>query len=279
MKTKLFFPLAAVVLIATSCAVVRPGEIGFKQRLGVIRGNTIAQGVKMFNPFVTKVIKMNVQTVEIFDKLPLPTKEGLSVVAELSLLYHIQPDSAKSIYTRFGLNYQNKIVVTNFWAAAREISARYNAKELYATERQKIEESMKEDLAKNISKYGFVVDAVLLKDIDLPDQMQQAIQNKVNAEQQALQMDFVIEKQKKETQRMLIEADANIEKQKKEAQRLIIEAEGIKQAQQIINSSINENQLRYNQIEMMKGLITSPNAKVIVTGTGNQPVMITTDKN
>ncbi|MGV3632164.1 MAG: prohibitin family protein [Bacteroidota bacterium] len=248
--------LFVTVIALNSCSIIRPGEIGFRQRLGTIKGENILSGVRFYNPFVTKIIKMNTRTVEIFDKLPLPTKEGLSVVAEISLLYHINPDSVTSIYKRFGMNYQKVIVLSNFWATAREISARFGAKELYATERIKIENAMMDELSRNISSYGFVVDAILLKDIDLPPQMANAIQEKVNAEQAVLQMEFVIQKQQKE------------------AERMIIEAEGIKKAQEIINSTLTENQLRYNQIEMLKGLINSPNTKVIITDSKNPQVMI-----
>jgi prohibitin 1 len=227
--------------------IIRPGQIGFKQRLGVIKGSSLAQGLKFYNPFTTTIISMNVRTIEVFNTLPLPTKEGLSVNAEISLLYHVNPESAINVYTRFGRNYQDVVVLSNFWATAREISARFFAKELYATERTKVEKAMLEELSAHISQFGFVVDAVLLKDIILPKQMVQAIEDKVTAEQSALQMEFVIQKQKKE------------------AERLIIEATAIKQAQDIINSSLSDKQLQYNQIEMLKSLVNSPNSKVIIT--------------
>ena len=113
------------------------------------------------------------------------------------------------------------IVLSNFLATAREVSSRYYAKELYAIERQKVEQVMKDELIHHIGDKGFVVDSVLLKDILLPQSMSNAIQDKVNAEQAALQMEFVIEKQ-----------------------------------------------LRYNQIQMLKSLVNSPNSKIIVTGDG-----------
>jgi prohibitin 1 len=205
------------------------------------------------------MIKINTRTVEIFNVLPLPTKEGLSVEAEISLLYHVDPEKVQYVYTHFGKKYEEVMVLSNFRATAREISARYNAKELYATERLKIEKAIFDELVSHIQDHGFIIDAVLLKDIDLPLQMMQAIENKVTAEQAALQMEFVIEKQKKE------------------AERLIIEATAIKQAQDIINSSLTEKQLQYNQIEAIKGLMNSSNAKVIVTNTNSSPVLINTD--
>ncbi|MEN9699526.1 MAG: hypothetical protein RLZZ301_724 [Bacteroidota bacterium] len=258
---KAFLSAAALVALATSCTVVRPGEAAMKQRLGKLNDKTYTGGPVGYNPFTTKVIKINTRTVEIFNVLPLPTKEGLSVNAEISLLYHVDPTKAQYIYTHFGRNYQEVVVLSNFRATAREISARYSAKELYATERLKIEKAIFDELVNHIQGHGFIIDAILLKDIDLPPQMMQAIENKVTAEQAALQMDFVIEKQKKEAERMLIEATA------------------VKQAQDIINSSLTDKQLQYNQIEALKSLTNSPNTKVIITSPNAGSVLLNTDKN
>lgn len=251
--------LPAIAFLFQQCAIVRPGEIGIKQSLGVIKGKPIKQGVKWYNPFTSKIVKINVRTVESFNNLPLPTKEGLSVNAEISLLYHVKPEAANDVYLKFGRNYEEVIVLSNFRATAREISARYYAKELYATERNKVELAIADELRSHISQYGFVIDAVLLKDIILPPQMVQAIQDKVNAEQNVLKMDFVIEQQKKE------------------AERKIIEAEAIKKAQNIINESLSEKLLQYNNIEMLKSLVNSPNSKIIITDGKSPQVLLPAD--
>ena len=256
--------LGTILIVAalfTSCAVVRPGQVGFKQRLGALKGNPIQPGLQWFNPFTSTIIRINTRTVELFTTLHLPTKEGLSVNTDISLLYHINPDSAKSVYVHFGTNYEEIMVLSNFRATAREVSARYYAKELYATERDKVEKAILSELDLSIRKYGFIVDAVLLKDINLPDQMSKAIEDKVTAEQAALQMDFVIQKQKKE------------------AERLIIEAEGIKKSQEIINSSLTPNILTYNQIEMLRSLVNSNNSKIIITDGKSTPVLLNTNGN
>ncbi len=260
MKKIINYTVMSVLAISlmTSCAVIRPGEIGIKQRLGKIVGEPKLQGIKFYNPFIGRIIRMNVRTVECPNRLILPTKEGLNVMADIVLLYHMKPEKANDIYLTFGRNYQEVIVLSNFRATAREISARYETKELYATEREKVETAIKEELSTDIEKYGFIVDAVLLKDFQLPDQMVQAIQDKVNAEQAALKMEFVILQQKKE------------------AERLIIEAEAIKKAQDIINSSLTDKLLQYNNIEMLKNLSNSPNAKIIITD-GKTTPFITTD--
>jgi regulator of protease activity HflC (stomatin/prohibitin superfamily) len=249
-----------ILLLATfifqNCSIIRPGEIGIKQTLGKIKGKPSVQGVRWYNPFISKVVILNMRTVEVFNTLPLPTKEGLSVNTEISLLYHIKKESANDVYLKFGRNYEEVIVLSNFRATAREISARFYAKDLYATERDKVEKAIFEELKLHIEQYGFVIDAVLLKDIILPPQLVQAIQDKVNAEQASLKMEFVIQQQQKE------------------AQRKIIEAEGIKKAQDIINSSLTDKLLQYNHIEMLRSLSNSPNAKIIMTD-GKMPTLTT----
>lgn len=258
MKT---FPVTIFIicLALTSCTIVRPGEVGMIQRVGVIKPKPILSGAKGFNPFTDKIIKINVRVTEVYSQLIVPTKEGLSINAELSLLYHVNPDSIKKVYVMFGQNYQEVAIMTNFRATTREITAKYYATELYSTEREKIERAIKDQMIEAVGKYGFVIDAVLLKDIILPEQISKAIQNKVQAQQEALQMEYVILKQRKE------------------AERIVVEAEGIKKAQEIINEAFTPTALKYKYIDMMKGLTTSPNAKVIITN-GDVPVMLNEGK-
>jgi regulator of protease activity HflC (stomatin/prohibitin superfamily) len=252
------FALGLALAAQAGCTIVHPGEVALRQRLGRLTPDRLESGPHGFFPMFTRIVKTNVQTVELYETLPLPTKEGLSVEAQITLLYHVNPLEVRSVYTQFGRNYEQVVVLSNFLATAREVSSKYYAKELYAIERKKVEQVMKDELIDHIGQKGFVVDAVLLKDIILPQSMSNAIQDKVNAEQAALQMEFVIEKQKKE------------------AERVRIEAEGVKNAQDIINSSLTERQLRYNQIQMLRTLVNSPNAKIIVTGdgTGKMPLIV-----
>ena len=246
---------AFLFIAATSCTIVRPGEVGMIQRIGVIKPTPILSGAKGFNVFTDKIIKINVRVTEVYSQLIVPTKEGLSINAELSLLYHVNPDSIKKVYVMFGQNYQEVAIMTNFRATTREITAKYYATELYSTEREKIEHAIKTQMISAVEKYGFVIDAVLLKDIVLPDQISKAIQNKVQAQQEALQMEYVILKQKKE------------------AERIVVEAEGIKAAQNIINEAMTSTALKYKYIDMLKALSVSSNSKVIITN-GETPVML-----
>jgi prohibitin 1 len=252
------FLLGIITSIFFSCTIIRPGQVGLLQKLGKIKGSPIIAGVRGYNAFTTKVIKINVRTVEIYETLELPTREGLSVKAQITLLYHVQASMVEDVYTNFGENYEEVFVKSNFLATAREVSARYYAKELYAIDRELVEKVIMEELSTDIEPRGFAVVSVLLKDIILPEAMVKAIQDKVNAEQASLMMDFVISKQRKE------------------AERLIIEAEGIRTSNAIIDSSLTNQMIKYNYIQALKGLMTSPNTKVVVAN-GEMPVILGND--
>lgn len=245
--------------LLSSCAIVRPGEVGIKQTLGKIKSDHLLQGSYFFNPFITTVKKIPTRTVEAFNTLDVPTKEGLTVKSEIALLYHVKPQAAKDIYTKYGMNYQEVIVESNFRAVARHVCGMYYAKELFAVDRNKLEKEISDETVAGIEDKGFVVDAVLLKSITMPPQIFQAVENKLQAEQESLQMEFIISKQKKEAERMQIEADA------------------IKAYNKTISESLNEILVKWNGVQVLKGLVTSPNSKVIITD-GKSP-MIIDDKN
>ena len=231
--------------MATSCMVVRPGEVGYIQTYGKLTENSIKSGSRPFNFFVSKPVKINVKVAEVYEELTVPSKEGLSVKTELSLLYHIDPDKARDVYITFGKNFEEVAVKSNLRATTREICAKYAAKDLYATERLKIEQGISSQLSEHINKYGFIIDAVLLKDIEMPREITMAIEKKVEAEQASLTMDYVIAKQRKE------------------AERLLIESEGIKKSQDIINGAMTPAAIQYRYIEMLKSVGMSPNTKIL----------------
>jgi prohibitin 1 len=247
--------VAAMVACVFSCTIVRPGEVGIKQRLGKITSDHLAQGAYVYNFFISTIKKIPVRTVEAFNALDVPTREGLTVKAEVSLLYHVKPEAARDVYTKYGMNYQEVIVESNFRAVARHICGLYYAKELFAIDRKKIESEMFEELKAGIEDKGFIVDAILLKSITMPQQIFQAVENKLRAEQEALQMDFVIAKQRKEADRMQIEAEA------------------IKNYNKTISESLTEMLVKWNSVQVLKELVNSPNSKIIVTD-GKSPMIL-----
>ncbi len=259
MKTNRWLICLVATFMFTSCAIVRPGEVGIKQKLGKIKDAHLTAGPYVFNFFTTTIKKIPTRTVEAFNKLDVPTKEGLTVTSEIALLYHIKPEAAKEIYTKYGMNYQEVIVESNFRAVVRHICGMYYAKELFAVDRKKIETEIYDEIASSIWDKGFVTDAVLLKSITMPPQIFQAVENKLKAEQESLQMEFVISKQKKEAERMQIEAEA------------------INTYNRTISESLNDALIKWNSVQVMKGLVTSPNSKVIITD-GKSPMIINGEK-
>jgi regulator of protease activity HflC (stomatin/prohibitin superfamily) len=252
MKTTI---LMLLLCLLSSCAIVRPGEVGLKQKLGRLQKESLNQGPHGFNPFIARIIKVKTRTVEAFNVLDVPTKEGLTVKSEIALLYHVKPEAAASVYINYGVNYQEIIVESNFRAVVRHVSGMYVAKDLFAVDRKKIEKEIHDEIVAGISEKGFEVDAVLLKSITMPPQIFQAVENKLKAEQETMQMEFVISKQKKEAERMQIEAEA------------------IKNYNRTISESLSDLMIKWNSVQVMKELVTSPNSKIIVTD-GKSPLIL-----
>src|SRR6478736_2092843 len=150
MKAVNMFSLGLIALTLSSCAIVRPGEVGLKQRLGKLQDKPLHQGSHGFNPFVATIIKVKTRTVEAFNSLDVPTKEGLTVKSEIALLYHVKPDAAAAVYVNYGTNYQEVIVESNFRAIVRHVSASYLAKELFAVDRKKIEKEIYDETVASI---------------------------------------------------------------------------------------------------------------------------------
>lgn len=280
----LFFPL---IYFLQSCAVIRPGEVGIKTTLGRASSGVLAQGAHGFNPFISRVIRIDTRAHEYSDNLHLPTKEGLEITAEVTFMHHLMADSAMYIYTHFGLETYESLVRSTYIATSREITAHYFAKDLIL-QREDLERAIHDKLVSSLSSHGIVIDAVLVRDIMLPPGILAAINEKVKSEQASLQAQFDIEKQRKELD-FNIEAQRKqaqflIEKQKMEAERImieananakktVIEAEAMKKSQAIIDSTLSEKQLKLKGYEVTKGLVQSGNSKIIITD-GKNPVIL-----
>jgi regulator of protease activity HflC (stomatin/prohibitin superfamily) len=288
----LFFCLG-ILLLTQSCVTVAPGKIGLKVQRGVLAdGNYIAGKYPKapnanFIMFSTRVKEISLKTL-------LPTKEGLEAKVNLTMLYHIKPDAIRSIYLTLGMNYENEVIINNLSAIARETCLNYRAMDLM-TQRDSLEVAIFKNINADIGHYGFIIDQVLVRDIDVPDEIDRAIEKKVLSEQQIKQqevdiltqkkatdasiekqrkeMEFDFEKQKREKEtsiqqeRMTI--DFSIEKEKKEAERSIIEAQAAKKTQDLANSTITPMAIKYKTIEVLKELANSPNSKIIVTDMKN----------
>jgi regulator of protease activity HflC (stomatin/prohibitin superfamily) len=254
MKTHYILLLIAVAVLQTSCSVVRPGEVGVKQRLGKLNEKTIDEGVVLYNPFVTKVVKASTQTNNLKLNLNLPSKEGLSVKSEISILYRIQADSIQNILKQYGQNYE-AIIGSIFRSASSDVCAKYFAKDMHSGMRANIEQSIKEKMGELLKGSGIIIESVLMKSIQLPPGLANAIEEKLKAEQDAMRMKFVLEQEKLE------------------AERKIIEAKGTSDAQTIVAKGLTEEVLKLKSIEAFEKLSNSSNTKVIITD-GNTPLLL-----
>ena len=257
-----------VAVTTLGCKTINPGEVGFIIQKGVINPGILAPGRHHNNPFVSKILKFSTRITEFSAIMSPPTKEGLEVKVNLTVLYHIKPVAAPEIYTNVGADYGNKIVINNFMAIVREYTMKYTAIELLG-ERETIEKNIEDKLRTAISPYGIVLDDVLVKDIDMPAEVLRAIENKAKAEQIAKQTTLELQT-KREQENFDIETKEKelkflVEKQKNDSVMMQIDANAIKNYQNTINSSLTDRLLKFKSIEVTKELVKSPNAKIIIT--------------
>ena len=253
------FPTAALAVMTaltlSACATVRQDEVGVKRTLGRVAQKSSAPGAQFIVPGFSSVIRVPARTINREVRLDLPTKEGLNVAADVSILYRIRPEMAPKILETSGLAFEEVLILPVFRSAAADVSSRFMAKDLHSGERSVIERAILTQMSQNLDARGFVVENVLLKSIRLPTGLADAVEQKLEAEQRSEQMKFVLERERQE------------------AQRRRIEAEGVRDAQQIINAGLTPAVISFQSIQAFRELAQSPNAKLIVTD-GRSPFLI-----
>jgi regulator of protease activity HflC (stomatin/prohibitin superfamily) len=245
--------------LLSSCAVIRPGEVGIKQRLGKLSSETKTQGTVLYNPITSKVLKESTQTKNIKLLLNLPSKEGLSVRSEISILYRLEAMKVASVLENLGQDYES-VITSVFRSAASDVCAQFFAKDMHSGMRAVIEEAILKKMKVNLEKQanGIELIAVLMKSIQLPAGLANSIERKLQAEQDAMRMEFVLTQEKRE------------------AERKIIKAKGERDAQLIMAEGLTSEIIRIKAIEAFRELSKSNNAKVIITD-GKTPMIMGTD--
>ncbi|MBQ4820815.1 prohibitin family protein [Aquimarina sp. MMG016] len=258
MKTN-FFLLMGVLIVFSSCAVIRPGEAGVKQTLGKFSNKVSTQGTVFYNPLVSKIVKESTQTSNIKLILSLPSKEGLSVNSEISILYRLEQNKIPDVLENLGEGYES-IITSVFRSASSDVCAQFFAKDMHSGMRAKIEDEIMMKMKVNLEKQadGIELIAVLMKSIQLPRGLANSIEQKLQAEQDAMRMEFVIQQAK-------LEAD-----------RKIIDAQGERDAQKILAEGLTKEIIKIRSIEAFNKLSQSPNSKIIVTD-GKTPLLIEAD--
>jgi prohibitin 1 len=258
--TILLLVVAAIIaLSSTSC--VRTGHVGVVSIFGRVTGRTLSEGIHIVNP-VASVTELSIKTQEIKEKASVPSKEGLIMGLEASILYHLDPARAATVYQQVGPTYADILLVPTFRSAIRAITAGNTAASLYSDGREGIAQQILEDVRRQVAPRGVIVENVLLRDLQLPETLKHAIEAKQQAQQEAQRMEYVLQREKQE------------------AERKRVEAAGIKDFQDIVSQGISEKLLEWKGIEATMELVKSPNAKVIVVGNSRNglPLIYSGDK-
>lgn len=251
--------LAGLVFIGVALfqtvTVVPAGTVGVVDFLGNVSDNTLKAGVNMVNP-MANVINFSIKTQELKENMEVPSKEGLNVKLEISLLFKLTPEKANEIYKTVGPTYGEVILKPQFRSVVRGVTATYEAKALYTASREKLAQGIMEELEGLVGPRGITIETAALRQIILPGRLTQSIEEKLQAEQESQRMAFVLKKEEQE------------------ADRKRIEAKGIADFQDIVSKGISDQLLKWKGIEATEKLAESQNSKVIVIGSGKDGLPI-----
>ena len=239
--------LVVVILLFASVTSVKSGHVGVLTLFGRVTGEALSEGIHVVNPFKVNH-EMSIRTQEIKESASVPSSEGLVINLDTSLIFHLNPEKAADVYQKIGPNYIEVLIEPNLRAAIREATAAHTANALYTGEREMVARQIREQLSSLLTKRGFLVESILLRDIQLPMTLKASIEAKQQAEQEALAMSF------------------RLQKEKQEAERKRIEAQGIRDFQQIVAQGISPQLLEWKGIEATENLAKSANSKIVVIG-------------
>jgi prohibitin 1 len=237
----------AVILALSSTSCVKTGHVGVVAVFGRVTGQTLSEGIHVVNP-TASVTELSIKTQEVKEHASVPSKEGLIMGVEASVLYHLDPARAAEVFRQIGPNYAEVVLQPTFRSAMRAITAGNTAASLYSDARESIARLIQEDVARQVTPRGIVIENVLLRDLQLPDTLKHAIEAKQQAQQEAQRMEFVLQREKQE------------------AERKRVEAAGIKDFQDIVSQGNSEKLLEWKGIEATMELVKSQNSKIIVVG-------------
>ena len=244
------------------------GKVGVKSLYGSVQPDVLESGLHLINPLLD-VTDFDIQTQnytmsavhtegaqEGDDAIRVLSNDGLEVVIDLTVLYKITPADAPKIFKQIGVNYTDKIVRPVTRTRIRDNAVYYDAVALYSTKRNEFQQRIFKSIEQDFKTRGLILEQLLIRNINLPASVKTTIESKINAEQEAQKMTFVLQKEKQE------------------AERKRVEAQGVADYQRIISSGLTDKQLQYEQIKAQKEIATSPNTKIIFMGKGSAPVIL-----
>jgi prohibitin 1 len=254
MKTLNHIIIMIIALSLGSCMVIQPGQVGVKQKFGKLDDTVLDEGPHFYNPFGTRVLTVPVRTENIEIALNLPSKEGLNVGAEISILYRIEKAMVPELITDLGYGYP-QVIRSVFRSASADVCSQFMAKDMHSGKRAEIEAEIADKMSETLNPRGIVIESVLMKTIKLPDGLYNSIVSRLEAEQDAMRMQFILEQEK-------LEAD-----------RKIIQAEGNRDAQIIMSEGLTEEILKLKSIEAFLELSKMQGAKIVISG-GEIPLLV-----
>jgi len=244
------------------------GKVGVKSLYGSVQPDVLESGLHVVNPLLDITV-FDVQTQnytmsavhsegaqEGDDAIRVLSNDGLEVVLDLTVLYRVIPNEAPKILKGIGESYTDKIVRPVTRTRIRDNAVYYDAVALYSTKRNEFQQRIFKSIEADFKSRGLVLEQLLIRNINLPESVKKTIESKINAEQDAQKMTFVLQKEKQE------------------AERKRVEAQGIADYQRIISLGLTDKQLQYEQIKAQKEIATSPNTNIIFMGKGSAPVIL-----
>ncbi len=251
-----------LALLTASIRIIEPGKVGVNVLFGQVQENILSSGLNIINPLIkvemfditTQTYTMSGTETELSQLSDAPIRvlsaDGLEVTIDMTVLYRINPTKAPDIRREIGpgLSYIDKIVRPTARTRIRDNAVIYNAIDLYSTKREEFQTKIFESIEQDFRNRGLILENLLVRNISLPASVKAAIEAKINAEQEAQKMQFVLQKEKQE------------------AERKRVEAQGISDYQQILTRSLTDRLLEYERIKALQNLVKSENAKVIIMG-------------
>ena len=257
-------------ILVKSIVQIDAGQIGVKVLFGKVQNSVLGSGLHFINPFI-EVRSLDIKTQNYTmsgmtdegqktddDAIRVLTADGLEVTIDLTVLYKLLPSEAPKLVRETGVDYTDKIVRPLTRTKIRDNAVYYDAISLYSTKRDEFQLRIFNSIEEDFKKRGLVLEQLLVRNITLPQSVKATIEQKINAEQDAQKMQFVLQKEKQE------------------AERKRVEAQGIADYQRIINIGLTNQQLQYEQIKAYLELAKSPNSKVIIMGKDGAPVILDT---
>src|SRR5204862_6632419 len=239
--------VVVITLLMASTTSIPTGNVGVLTLFGRVTGETLREGIHLVNP-LKSVQNLSIQTQSVKESANVPSNEGLILALDTSLLFRLDKDKAAFVFQTVGDNYAEKIVEPTLRAAIRASTSAHSANALYTNARELVQQQIQDELTAQLAPRGVIVENVLLRDVQLPAMLKGSIEAKQQAEQDALRMSFILQKEKQE------------------AERKRIEAQGIADFQKIVATGISAQLLEWKGIEATEKLAASSNAKVVIIG-------------